>query len=61
MEADGQNTPATEVIDKHLGRSWQRWSRHFVAGQWKSGIDGLESFMALVRRELEKSVPVLVR
>jgi hypothetical protein len=59
--ADGQVIPATEVIEHHLGRTWQRWSRHFAAGQWKSGIDGLESFMALVRRELEKSVPVLVR
>jgi hypothetical protein len=59
--ADGQVIPATEVIEHHMGRSWQRWSRHFAAGQWKSGIDGLESFMALVRRELEKSVPVLVR
>jgi hypothetical protein len=43
-----------------VGRSWQRWSRHFAAGQWQSGIDGLESFLALVRRELERSVPVLV-
>lgn len=59
--ADGQNIPATEVIESHLGRTWQRWSRHFAAGQWKSGVDGLESFMALVRKELEKSVPVLVR
>ena len=59
--ADGQNIPATEVIENHLGRSWQRWSRHFAGGQWKSGVDGLESFMALVRRELEKSAPVLVR
>ncbi len=59
--ADGQNIPATEVIESHLGRTWQRWSRHFAAVQWKSGVDGLESFMALVRKELEKSVPVLVR
>ena len=59
--ADGQVIPATEVIEHYLGASWQRWSRHFAAGQWKSGIDGLESFMALVRRELETSVPVLVR
>jgi len=57
--ADGRPIPATEVIEHHLGRSWQRWSRHFNAGQWKSGIDGLESFLALVRRELERSAPVL--
>jgi hypothetical protein len=55
---DNQPIPATQVIERHVGRSWQRWSRHFVAGQWRSGIDGLESFLALIRRELERSVPV---
>ena len=58
--ADGQPIPATDVIEHHLGRSWQRWSRHFSPGQWQSGVDGLESFIALVRRELERSVPVPV-
>ena len=58
---DGQAIPATEVIEHYLGRSWQRWSRHLSAGQWRSGIDGLESFLALIRRELERSVPVLAR
>ncbi len=50
--ANGSVVPATESTETHLGRQWQRWSRHFVAGQWQSGIDGLESFLALVRGEL---------
>jgi len=54
--ADGQPIPATDVIEHHLSRSWQRWSRHLANGQWRSGVDGLESFLALVRRELERSV-----
>jgi len=58
--ADGQPIPATDVIEHHVGRSWQRWSRHLSGGQWRSGVDGLESFLALVRRELERSVPVAV-
>ena len=49
--SDGSEISATQVIEPHLGRSWQRWSRHFVAGQWKSGIDGLESYLALMRAE----------
>jgi hypothetical protein len=61
QRADNQQIPATQVIESHLGRSWQRWSRHFVNGQWQSGIDGLESFLALVRRELERSVPALAK
>ncbi len=54
--ADGQPIPATQVIERYLGRSWQRWSRHLSAGQWRSGVDGLESFLALLRKELERSV-----
>jgi len=53
---DGQPIRATEVIERYLGRSWQRWSRHLTKGQWRSGVDGLESFLALVRIELERSV-----
>lgn len=53
---DGQPIPATQVIEPHLGRNWQRWSRHLTAGQWRSGIDGLESFLAIIRRELDKAV-----
>jgi hypothetical protein len=49
--ADGSIIPATDLTEQHLGRSWQRWSRHFRAGQWKSGIDGLESYIALVNAE----------
>lgn len=52
--ADGRVVQATEVTEHHLGRTWQRWSRHFNAGQWRSGIDSLESFLALIRKELER-------
>ncbi|HUP15117.1 MAG TPA: E2/UBC family protein [Acidimicrobiia bacterium] len=55
--ANGQSLPATNAVEQHLGRSWQRWSRHFPAGQWQAGIDGLESFLALIRHDLHRSVP----
>ena len=54
--ANGANLPATQVVERHLGRTWQRWSRHFSRGQWQSGVDGLQSFLALIRRDLERSV-----
>jgi hypothetical protein len=54
--ADGRPIQATDVVESHLGRSWQRWSRHLQPGQWKSGIDCLESFLALIRSELERCV-----
>lgn len=50
----GAAVPATEATEQHLGRTWQRWSRHFQPGQWKSGIDGLESYVALIREELAR-------
>ncbi|MBI5851766.1 MAG: hypothetical protein HZB39_12180 [Planctomycetes bacterium] len=59
--ANGQVIQATEVVETHLGRSWQRWSRHFQPGQWKPGIDGVESFLALIGRELHRWVPEPVR
>ena len=59
--ADGKDLPATNVSETYLGRSWQRWSRHFNSGQWQSGVDGLESFLALIRQELERSVSLGTR
>jgi hypothetical protein len=41
---------ATDSTEHHLGRTWQRWSRHLQPGQWQSGIDSLESFLALIRQ-----------
>ncbi|MDA8379360.1 MAG: hypothetical protein M0020_00765 [Actinomycetota bacterium] len=56
--ADGSIIQATDLTEQYLGRSWQRWSRHFAAGQWKSGIDGLESYIALMNAEFVASVQV---
>ena len=55
--ADGQHLPATNVVETYLGRSWQRWSRHFKRAQWQSGVDGLESYLTLIRQDLERGVP----
>jgi len=52
--ANGQVIPATDATEQHAGRTWQRWSRHFQAGQWQSGIDSLESYLALINRELAR-------
>lgn len=51
---DGRSVPATDVMEYHVGRTWQRWSRHFNPGQWRAGTDSLESFLALIRKELER-------
>ncbi len=52
--ASGGAVEATGPIETYLGRQWQRWSRHFQGGQWRSGIDGLESYIALINGELRR-------
>jgi hypothetical protein len=52
--SNGQVIQAADAMELHLGRTWQRWSRHFANGQWKSGVDCLESYVALIQRELSR-------
>ncbi len=52
IAATGQFAAASEVMEAHLGRQWQRFSRHLNGG-WRPGIDGLRSFFALIQRELQ--------
>lgn len=48
----GQFAVASEVMEQHLGREWQRFSRHLNGG-WRAGVDGIRSFFALIQRELQ--------
>ena len=41
------------------GGNWQRWSRHLDAGQWRSGVDCLQSYLALVQKELRAAAPAV--
>jgi Prokaryotic E2 family E len=53
--ANGRAPVATnpEII---LGRSWQRWSRHFAGSPWRPGIDDLQSFYRLIMTTLRREV-----
>lgn len=48
----GQPIQATQVTERYLDRTWQRWSRHLPAGVWRCGVDGLESFFAVIRADV---------
>ena len=52
LAANGQYAVASEVMETHLGRNWQRFSRHLNGG-WRSGLDGVRSFFKLIQRELQ--------
>lgn len=55
LRGDGRPFPQTQVEEAHLGRKWQRWSRHFDGAQWRPGVDSLESYLALVRSEFSEA------
>jgi hypothetical protein len=52
IAATGQFALASEVMEPHLGRTWQRFSRHLNNG-WRPGVDSLRSFFALIQSELQ--------
>lgn len=56
LALDRHSFPQTEAIEIHLGKAWQRWSRHLNGTQWRAGIDGLENYLALIRVTIEKAV-----
>lgn len=49
---DGSAPPQTQVRENHHGRTWQRWSRHLVVA-WRPGIDNLQSYLRLIRTDLD--------
>lgn len=51
----GRPIPAADLIETHLGRTWQRWSRHLPAGAWAPGSDSLQSYLAQIRTELQRT------
>lgn len=54
VTSNGAIIPGTEVREAHLGRSWQRWSRH-IQGQWRPGVDNLATYLAYIRRCLDQA------
>lgn len=43
----------TQVNINFEGKTWQRWSRHFPANEWRSGIDGIHTYLKKVQTALE--------
>lgn len=52
--ASGAVPQATECHETYNGQSWQRWSRHIPQGCWRPGTDNLQTFLRMIRLELEK-------
>jgi len=56
MAATAMQLPQTELRETHLGREWQRWSRHLAPGQWRPGRDSLQTFLRIIRTDVESGV-----
>lgn len=44
---------ATETQHPFNNVTWQRWSRHYPANEWRSGVDGIHSYLKRVNIALE--------
>lgn len=53
--SSGQPIAAADLIETHLGRTWQRWSRHLPAGLWNTGTDGIQTYLAQIRTVLQRT------
>lgn len=58
QRADNVPIAATDHYEDFMGRRWQRWSRHLNPDQWRPGIDSIESFVAIINRELSSNMAV---
>ncbi len=46
---------AADNFESHVGRQWQRFSRHLVT-PWRPGMDDLRLFFPLINREIKGGI-----
>jgi len=42
-------------FETYLGKSWQRWSRHWIT-PWRPGRDGLHTFLAAISSDIARGI-----
>lgn len=49
------NRPArqTQSTIAFEGKTWQRWSRHYPANEWRSGVDGIHTYLKKIDTALQ--------
>lgn len=53
---DRRFAKATNHTIEFNGINWQRWSRHLSADKWRSGIDGIHTYLKRIIESLEKAI-----
>jgi Prokaryotic E2 family E len=55
LSSNGGMPQAADAFEIHLGRTWQRFSRHLPGGAWRPGTDDLGSWLSMVGGELART------
>lgn len=53
--ANGADPDRANAVQTLFKRNWQFWSRHLQKEEWRSGIDGIDTYLQYVRGELRKA------
>lgn len=53
--SDGAFPDRAHSQETLFGQVWQFWSRHLADGEWRVGIDGLETYLQYIRGELRRA------
>ena len=53
---DNRNAHATDKFAPFKSISWQRWSRHLGAEHWRSGVDGIHTYLKRVETALLSAI-----
>lgn len=53
---ENRYAPASEVFEPFNTISWQRWSRHLGAEHWRSGVDGIHTYLKRVETALLSAI-----
>lgn len=54
--ADGGNFPNADQMENHLGKQWQRFSRHLAQGEWRAGVDSIDTFLVLIFKSFNQGL-----
>lgn len=53
LKPNNQPARQTQCSISFEGKSWQRWSRHLQASEWRSDADGIHTYLQKVINALE--------
>lgn len=48
LKASNGYPAQADLIEAHFQTNWQRWSRHAPTSDWRSGKDGIQSYLQRV-------------